>query len=74
MSTIELRRKMKKQIDALDADRLRYAASMLALLKSDEAGNGENAKLARFRAMVAKAERDVAAGRFVALEKLRRKY
>ncbi len=74
MSTIELRRKMKKQIDALNPDRLRYAASLLALLNSDEADNTENARLARFRATVAKAERDLAAGRFVPVEKLRRKY
>ncbi len=73
MSTVELRRKIKKQIDDLDPDRLRYAADLLALLQPANGGRGD-AGIARFRSRLGKAERDIAAGRFVSAEKLRRKY
>lgn len=74
MSVIELRRKMKKQIDAMAPARLRYAANLLSLLEKNERDHGRDAMIARFRAKLAKAERDIAAGRFVPVEKLRRKY
>jgi hypothetical protein len=74
MSTLELRRKIKKQIDDLDEGRLRYAANLLSLLGRSEADDDPGARMARFRARLAKAERDIAAGRFIPFEKLRRKY
>ncbi|MGD0387616.1 MAG: hypothetical protein ABSC42_01565 [Tepidisphaeraceae bacterium] len=74
MSTVELRRKIKKQIDGLDGGRLRYAANLLSLLGRSETDDDSGTRIARFRATLAKAERDIAAGRFVPFEKLRRKY
>jgi hypothetical protein len=74
MSMVELRRKVKRQIDGLDANRLRYAANMLTLLGGNQANDDPDGRIARFRAKLAKAERDIAAGRSIAVEKLRRKY
>lgn len=74
MSTTELRRRIKKQVDALHPARLGFASEFLTLLKKQEKQDAETAKAAIFRERIAKAERDVAAGRVVRWEDLKRKY
>jgi hypothetical protein len=73
MSTTELRRRIKKQVDGLHPDRLRFASELLSLLKRHEREDSA-AKRATFRSRLTKAERDVAAGRIVRVEDLKRKY
>jgi hypothetical protein len=58
----------------LDAGRLRYAANFLSLLGRKEANEDFDLRIARFRSRLAKAERDIAAGRFIPVAKLRRKF
>jgi hypothetical protein len=72
MSTLELRRRIKKQVDALQPDRLPVAAKLLSDLRREKSPVRNGAKLTHFRARLAKAERDIAAGRSVPIEKLRR--
>ncbi len=71
MSTAELRRQIKKKIDVLPASGLRATADYLALLKRSK---DTAKKKAFFLARIVKAERDVAAGRFVTVDQLKRKY
>jgi prevent-host-death family protein len=46
----------------------------LGISKSKNGKRASDRKMARFRAGIAKAERDIVAGRFISVEKLRRKY
>jgi hypothetical protein len=71
MSTTELRRQIKKKIDVLPPARLRATADYLAVL---EGSSSTAKKKARFLARIAKAEKDIAAGCFVTLDQLKRKY
>jgi hypothetical protein len=73
MSTTELRRKIKKQVDSLASERLPFASELLLLLKRQEE---KDAAMERegFRSRITKAERDVKAGRAVSVENLKRKY
>jgi hypothetical protein len=73
MSTTELRRRVKKQVERLPADRLQSAADYLLFLQHGDVGHASNGKLSEFRARIQKAERDIAAGRTVPVERLRRK-
>jgi len=68
MSTAELRRNIKKRVDTLPPDRLQSAANFLALLEHGSKRRGGKAELF---ARLAEAEADVAAGRVVAVSKLR---
>jgi hypothetical protein len=80
MSTSALRQQVKKQIDALSPQRLRTAADFLAYLEQRQAGGAlpksasQSSSADRFRKRLKKAEDRVAAGKVVAIEKLRRKY
>lgn len=70
MSTTELRRRIKKQLDTLQSERLQSVADYVSFLHRKP--TSKEMKLARFRASLAKAEKDLAEGRFVSWEELRR--
>jgi hypothetical protein len=77
MSTAELRRSIKKKVDALAPERLQSAADFLAFL-SDPASDRTFEEYLRNRPpleeRLRQAEKDITAGRLTPIEQLRRKY
>jgi hypothetical protein len=76
MSTLELRRKIKRQLDVLPKDKLRSAADFIDYLGK---GNGarspeKDPRIARMRRRIRRAEAAVAAGKLIPWEQLKRKY
>jgi hypothetical protein len=63
---------MKRQVDKLESKRLRYLAKQLNFLQPGGAANEQETRLLLFREKLAKAEGDIAAGRFIAVQELRR--
>jgi hypothetical protein len=76
MSTLQLRRQLKKKVDALPTGALRSASDFLDYL--EHRGNGRSAtnrsRIAAMRRRLGEAERQVAAGRVIRADKLKRKY
>ena len=77
MSTAELRRRIKKEVDALPPERLQSAADFIAFL-GDAASDRTFEEYLRTRPPIEErlkqAEKDIAAGRLTPVEQLRRKY
>ena len=75
MSTTDLRRKIKQQVDVLPTDRLRSAADFIEYLGQVAAqpANHAGRKIARMRRAVRAAKAAEAAGALIPWEKLRRK-
>ena len=71
MSTMELRRLAKRNIDALPSERLRSVVDFIGYLCSETEKAPTRTSLA---ARMAQAKDDVAAGKLVPIAKLRRKY
>jgi hypothetical protein len=76
MTAAALRRQLKKTIDRLPSEKLRSAADFVEYLSSQVDGLSEDdrRKIAGMKKRIAKAERDIAAGRMTPVENLRRKY
>jgi hypothetical protein len=76
MTTAQLRRDIKKRVDALDSDRLMSAADFLEYLATRENGGRttKNKKEAALVRRLAKAELEIAQGRVTPVHALRRKY
>jgi hypothetical protein len=73
MSTTELRREIKRKVNALPEDRLQSAADFLAFLEAGTESDAESRRLRGFRNRLQKAEAEVASGRVVPVSRLRRK-
>jgi hypothetical protein len=76
MSTIELRRKLKKQLDDLPLDRLQSAADFIDFLGKKN-GNGASEidpRIARMRLRIRQAETAEAAGKLIPWQKSKRKH
>jgi hypothetical protein len=76
MSTTELRRLVKKQVDTLQPERLQSAADYLSFLSKQRNGNKNETidpRIARMRQRIREADEAEAAGKLIPLEKLRRK-
>ena len=76
MSDTQLLRRAKRRLDQLSDQRLRAADDFLAYLEdldSDEATD-ELLRIPGILERIEKAERDIAEGRTVSVEELRRKY
>lgn len=76
MTTTELRRQLKKSIDALPEEKLRSAADFVRSLRraTDGLPASDRVKIAAMKRRMGKAEKDFAEGRATPVEKLRRKY
>jgi hypothetical protein len=76
MSTIEMRRKARRKIQKLSPRDLRTALDFLDSLEArdEEDATEELERIPHFAEAMAKAEREVAAGRVTQVEKLGRKY
>ena len=76
MSTVELRRRIKRRIDHLSAERLQVAADFVASLEERESNEAteELLTIPGIVRAIKKAETDVRAGRLTPVNKLRRKH
>ncbi|MGD0463039.1 MAG: hypothetical protein ABSB74_11195 [Tepidisphaeraceae bacterium] len=76
MSTIELRRKIKKQLDDLPLDRLQPAAEFIDFLgkKNGNRSSDSDPRIARMRLRIRQAKAAIAAGKLVPWQKLKRKH
>jgi hypothetical protein len=75
MSTVQLRRKIKKQIDTLQPERLQSAADYISFLGEKQNGKklSTDPRIFRMRQRIREADEAEAAGKLIPLEKLRRK-
>ena len=75
MSAVELRRKIKRQLDDLPMDRLRTAADFIDFLEKKNGSRSleNDPRIARMRLRIRQAEKAEAAGKLIPLEKLRRR-
>lgn len=73
MSTVELRRKIKKTVDTLSPAQLRAAARLLGRLRAEEDATDELLRIPGFLVSFERGMQDVAAGRVTPVEKPRRK-
>jgi hypothetical protein len=75
MADTDLRKRIKRRIDALSADRLAVADDFLAYLqeRESEAATAELLRIPGIRDELKKAEEEVAAGRVSAWKKKQRK-
>ena len=74
MTAMELRKRIQKRARSLSLDRLKAADEFLAYLedREDNAATREMLAIPGFRAMMRRAERQMAAGKTVRLAKVRR--
>ena len=74
VSTLELRRKTKKQLDHLSVDRLQSAADFIDFLdKKHGNGSERDPRIARMRLRIREADEAEAAGKLIPWDKLKRK-
>jgi hypothetical protein len=75
MSTIELRRKIKKQLDDLPLDRLQSAANFIDFLgkKNSNGFSQSDPRIARMRLRIRQADAAEAASKLISWEKPKRK-
>lgn len=73
MSTAELRKKVKKEVDTLNEPQLRAAAKMLRQLRTEEDATEELLRIPGFIESFERGMADIKAGRVIPVEKLRRK-
>ena len=73
MTVAQLRRKLKRDIDALDARQLRECARRLRELREEEEATAELLAIPGFLQSVRRELRDVKAGRTTSVRDLRRK-
>jgi hypothetical protein len=75
MSTVELRRRIKQNVDALPEDQLRSVADFLALVRSGSEPKrlAADRRMKRLRARIRQADAAEISARLIPLEKLRRK-
>lgn len=76
MKTQELRQNLKESIDRLSPERLLVAADFLAYLAESESDEAtmELLKIPGFLEKFNQARKDVAAGKVISVEQLKRKY
>jgi hypothetical protein len=75
MSALQLRQRIKKQVDELKPAELRSAADFISKLRVRRKLSADDVrKIARMKRIIRQAERDFAAGRGVSVENLKRKY
>jgi len=76
MKTQELRQNLKESIDRLSPERLLVAADFLAYLAESESNEAtmELLKISGFLEEFNQAQKDVAAGKVISVEQLKRKY
>jgi hypothetical protein len=73
MSTVELRRRAKRTIDRLSAEKLEAADRLLRQLSKEDAATVELLGIPGFMESLERGLADVAAGRMTPVDKLRRK-
>lgn len=75
MNVATVRRRAKKRLDALSAERLRIADDFLAYLEERESAEAteELLRIPGFSETLRQAEEEVQAGRLTSVERLRRK-
>ena len=76
MSTVELRRKIKRQVDGFPSGQLRSAADFIDYLgnKNGAPSSQKDPRIIRMRRRIRQAEAAEAAGKLIPWEKLKRKY
>lgn len=75
MSTTELRRQIKKNVDSLPPDHLASVADFVAFVGRQRIAQGSETdpRIDRLRDRIRQADAEEAAGKLIPLEKLRRK-